>query len=65
MVLILDGKFEIDAYVWSDLSYLICLRHSFRSIVQIHLVFQLRHCLFGFFCLLYTKIEPFMTQIAL
>ena len=31
MVLILDGNLEIDAHVWRDLGYLICLRHFIRS----------------------------------
>ena len=31
MVVILDGIFKIGARVWSDLGYLICLRHLFRS----------------------------------
>ena len=31
MVLIFDGSSEIDAHVWSDLDYLSCTRHLFRS----------------------------------
>ena len=29
MVLVLDGNPEIDTHLWSDLGYLICLRHLF------------------------------------
>ena len=31
MVLLLDGNLDICAHVWSDLCYLICLRHLIRS----------------------------------
>ena len=31
MVLILDGKLETGAHVWSNICYLICLRHLIRS----------------------------------
>ena len=31
MVPTLDGDSELGAHVWSDLSYLICLRHLFKN----------------------------------
>jgi len=35
MVLKINGNSEIGAHVWSDLGYLICLRHMFISRVVI------------------------------
>ena len=31
MVLLIDGNSEIDAHVWSEISFLVCLRRLFRS----------------------------------
>ena len=39
MVPILDGSYEIGAHVSSDLTYVICRRHLFRSKVVKHLLF--------------------------
>ena len=35
MALILDSNSEMSVHVWSDLGYLICLRHLFREQSQI------------------------------
>ena len=42
MVLILDSQLEIGAHVYSDLGYLICLRHSFSSRAHTKLNFKER-----------------------
>ena len=47
MVLILDGNSEIIAYLWSDLGYLICLTHLFRSSSATNMI-------------LYFRIRPFL-----
>ena len=41
MVLILDGNSEIGAHVWSNLCYLICLRHLIRSKTVTNLIFPI------------------------
>ena len=37
---ILDGDLEIGAHVWSDIGYLICSRHLFRSRAVINHIFS-------------------------
>ena len=39
MALILDGNSELGAHVWSDIRYLICLRHLFSSRLVANLLF--------------------------
>ena len=42
MVLMLDGYLEMDAHVRSDLCYLICSKHLFRSRAVTNLIFFLQ-----------------------
>ena len=48
MVLILDDNSEIGAHEWSDLDYLICLRHFFGSREATNLIFFFKERMFSF-----------------
>ena len=58
LILISDGNSDIGAHVWSNICYLICLRHLFRSRAVTIFFFFFRRNIFSFFFAQYDSYLP-------